>query len=52
MGGEGKGEKEGERKREGEGREVCWPAGYEHYVKEHGVIPSKQFYDIIMKLVF
>mmetsp|Transcript_16320 Transcript_16320/g.25353 ORF Transcript_16320/g.25353 Transcript_16320/m.25353 type:complete len:128 (-) Transcript_16320:49-432(-) len=35
-----------------EEREVCWPSGYHHYLQEHDVIPSKQFYDVVMKLVF
>lgn len=26
-----------------------WPEGYAHYIEKHGVYPSKEFYDFIMK---
>merc|ERR1711862_473649 len=34
---------------DGSGREAgCWPAGYaDHYVKDHGVVPSVRFIDYI-----
>ena len=27
---------------------ISWPQGYLHYILEHNVIPSKEFYDFIM----
>ncbi len=34
-----------------EGKRLVWPEGLLHYVKDHAVLPSLEFYRLIMKMV-
>lgn len=29
---------------------IAWPEGYEHYIEAHNVVPSREFYELVLRL--